>query len=315
MSKLHEELNSLPEGDRKQKKKNEISLKDELELCPLCGEIMVIKNGKYGYFWSCKKFPNCRGSKTIDRILNFDYQYLEFYDPESFAFSEPFKQIVNILENEKVPVYIKPLTEIIINNFYKGMVDEDSIRGKVSGLLDYLTKNERKLLLAQFSYFIYKVEGDELPERFDYFLNSFYKHDSIESVVKHKEYQITKAIFENWAETPFSKIYGLKIVGEEVPLRQIIKTDSNCKIDIVAMNEYGEYALIEIKRASSKSKSAWGQVHVYREMVKESKSRAAGYIVTSGYPRGIIDKTIGLMGYTIQDGNIVLIPWRKAEYI
>jgi hypothetical protein len=31
--------------------------------CPICGEKMVVKKGKYGKFYSCIRFPACRGSR------------------------------------------------------------------------------------------------------------------------------------------------------------------------------------------------------------------------------------------------------------
>lgn len=33
--------------------------------CPLCGSGMILKNGKYGPFLSCDRFPSCRGSCDI----------------------------------------------------------------------------------------------------------------------------------------------------------------------------------------------------------------------------------------------------------
>ena len=30
--------------------------------CPECGAEMVLKNGKYGEFFGCSKFPKCNGS-------------------------------------------------------------------------------------------------------------------------------------------------------------------------------------------------------------------------------------------------------------
>ena len=35
------------------------------EKCPLCGSIMYIREGKYGEFLGCSKYPNCKGTKKI----------------------------------------------------------------------------------------------------------------------------------------------------------------------------------------------------------------------------------------------------------
>lgn len=32
--------------------------------CPLCGGPMSLKKGKYGEFWSCLKYPDCKGTKN-----------------------------------------------------------------------------------------------------------------------------------------------------------------------------------------------------------------------------------------------------------
>ena len=44
-----------------------IEMKDELagEDCDICGAPMVIKMGRYGKFYACSRFPNCRNTKAI----------------------------------------------------------------------------------------------------------------------------------------------------------------------------------------------------------------------------------------------------------
>lgn len=32
-------------------------------MCPECGGEMVSRTGKYGTFWGCKKFPECKGTR------------------------------------------------------------------------------------------------------------------------------------------------------------------------------------------------------------------------------------------------------------
>ncbi len=36
--------------------------------CPKCNSPMISKDGKYGYFFSCSQYQNCRGSKNIPII-------------------------------------------------------------------------------------------------------------------------------------------------------------------------------------------------------------------------------------------------------
>lgn len=37
------------------------------EKCPLCGNAMYIREGKYGKFLGCSKYPNCKGTKKIQK--------------------------------------------------------------------------------------------------------------------------------------------------------------------------------------------------------------------------------------------------------
>lgn len=36
-------------------------------VCPLCGRPLVKRRGKYGEFWGCSSYPNCRFTRNIDR--------------------------------------------------------------------------------------------------------------------------------------------------------------------------------------------------------------------------------------------------------
>lgn len=40
-----------------------MSFRYEEVLCPECNEPMVSRKGKYGVFWGCKSFPNCKGTR------------------------------------------------------------------------------------------------------------------------------------------------------------------------------------------------------------------------------------------------------------
>ena len=38
-------------------------MKPENVKCPECDGEMVSRTGKYGVFWGCKDFPNCKGTR------------------------------------------------------------------------------------------------------------------------------------------------------------------------------------------------------------------------------------------------------------
>ncbi|MEK6765781.1 MAG: topoisomerase DNA-binding C4 zinc finger domain-containing protein [Planctomycetota bacterium] len=33
------------------------------KLCPACNSVMVLRNGKYGKFYGCSKYPYCKGTR------------------------------------------------------------------------------------------------------------------------------------------------------------------------------------------------------------------------------------------------------------
>ncbi len=35
------------------------------EVCPLCGQTMVVKRGRYGKFLACTGYPQCKGKKSL----------------------------------------------------------------------------------------------------------------------------------------------------------------------------------------------------------------------------------------------------------
>jgi len=36
---------------------------EDLPVCPICGAAMRKRVGKYGEFWSCERFPDCKGTR------------------------------------------------------------------------------------------------------------------------------------------------------------------------------------------------------------------------------------------------------------
>lgn len=44
------------------------AIKPNSPSCPICGKVMVRREGKKGDFWGCSQYPNCRGVKNIDEF-------------------------------------------------------------------------------------------------------------------------------------------------------------------------------------------------------------------------------------------------------
>lgn len=68
---LYQELMRRIEGKKEEPKKKAKKEKDEVKKEPKgietptceCGNLMVLKNGKWGSFWSCSAYPLCRLTK------------------------------------------------------------------------------------------------------------------------------------------------------------------------------------------------------------------------------------------------------------
>jgi DNA topoisomerase-1 len=41
------------------------TIKKTIPRCPQCDSDMVLKKGKFGEFWSCTKFPDCKGTRNV----------------------------------------------------------------------------------------------------------------------------------------------------------------------------------------------------------------------------------------------------------
>ncbi len=48
------------------KKKNDIKNKIINNICPKCGNLLVIRNGKYGVFKGCTNYPRCKFTINLE---------------------------------------------------------------------------------------------------------------------------------------------------------------------------------------------------------------------------------------------------------
>ena len=51
---------------------NKIVPQEEEKICPECGNKLVVKHGKYGFFLGCSNYPNCH---HIEKINKKDVDY------------------------------------------------------------------------------------------------------------------------------------------------------------------------------------------------------------------------------------------------
>lgn len=71
---IEKKLNEINLKDRSERIKHEENIKKEIEnkgisiclgICPKCGGKLILRNGKYGEFYGCERFPDCRFRKSI----------------------------------------------------------------------------------------------------------------------------------------------------------------------------------------------------------------------------------------------------------
>ena len=48
-------------------------LQENKKVCPLCNDKMIAKRGQFGIFWSCIKYPDCKGARKMMILGNFGH--------------------------------------------------------------------------------------------------------------------------------------------------------------------------------------------------------------------------------------------------
>lgn len=295
-------VSKKPQKNSQEFKQNEIP-----PLCPKCNSEMEKRVGKYGYFWGCKKFKTkkCRGTMDISQIP-FEF---EFIDYEEFAKNNPTKYLLDLIEKNDFPSHVKELKHILDNKeIVKGVIFQDDVRGKISGIIDYLSKNEAYFEIAKLAYWFYSIEGD-LEGKFDFWLNRKPANEF------RNEGYIKKSLIDYWYQTPLS--YCL-YYGAEVEIGEWIGECCGYRIDLVGkVIDSNELIFIEVKGFKQKAKSAMPQlvnyIRYYNKLKCEEKVKKS-YIIARGYPRGIFDDDlpfkIGLIGYVVEGDKISFIPWK-----
>ncbi|KZL89417.1 topoisomerase DNA-binding C4 zinc finger domain-containing protein [Clostridium magnum] len=222
---------------------------EENKVCPNCKNTMVLKEGKYGLFWGCSKYPKCKGSidatqtrtKTKQlELINIDYfKLLERGDIEKIIYECGSS---NENANDLIQEYI---------GSYKEFVGNNNLCYKV---LEYLHKKHRYIDISKFTYVIYLVRG-EVPENFRYWINS------LDYSNNYYEKNIQSAIVKNWNDSLFN-VLNLKYIDQEVFIGSI--EDGGGKVDILASDTSDNMdVLIEIKGPKNKARNAWGQLSAY----------------------------------------------------
>lgn len=268
---------------------------NEIVKCPICGRDMLLKRGRYGVFWGCSNYPKCKGSIDAGKkkiklekleLININYDDLI----ENGDIDEIIAEVIE--NNKKAKEIIEGL---------RGIDEKLRCDNLCYKVLEYLDKNYRYIDISKFVYSIYRVRG-ELHNKFKYWINnSKYTTDYLEKNIK-------SIILDTWKENIFSKI-NLKLIGEEIFIGDFYECGG--KVDIMAKSEYDDFKIIiEIKGPKSNARVAWGQIKLYLDTYKRFNGyKVRGGIVSRGYPFGVYEKGIILIGYVIEGNIIAFIPW------
>ena len=281
--------------------------------CPMCGADMEKKHGRYGWFWGCRAFKNtgCRGSVDIP-VKDFEFECIDF---DYFISNNPTAYLLSFIENNDVPGYIKDLKNVLDHKcIEKGTVYRRDVEGKISGLFDYLRKNDRTFEIARLAYWFYNLDGD-LQGKIDYWLNRKPKNDH------RKEYHVKKAFINNWDLSIFN-LLGQDFYEEEFVFGERKGDFGGYKVDIVCKDRFTEKLIfIEVKGPSQKGITAKMQVieyvRYYNRLYPNNIINKA-YIICKGYPRNVLDDLyidgikLGVIGYVIEGDKITFIPWEVA---
>ncbi len=70
-------VKGIDEAEKNVKKEDVVILGKSEEKCPVCGEEMVVRVGRYGKFLSCSTFPKCKGMKDLSSKEDLDFEKYE----------------------------------------------------------------------------------------------------------------------------------------------------------------------------------------------------------------------------------------------
>lgn len=278
--------------------------------CPICGGEMEKKYGRYGYFFGCKLFKKtgCKGTINIP-INDLSIEYINY---DEFIKSDPTEYLLKYIDTNDVPDYIKKLRSVLDGRkIEKGTIWEEDIKGKISGIFDYLVKKRKFFLISKLAYWFFKLDGD-LQGKVDYWINRVPKDEH------RKEYHIRKALIEEWYLVPLS-FRGYELYGIEYEIGKFIGSFGGYRIDLVAQDFFtDELIFIEVKAPRKKGTVAMNQIMNYVRFYNKSypdKKINKAYIICHGYPRTVfddddLDYQIGVVGYVIEGDKISFIPWK-----
>lgn len=108
--------------------------------CSKCGNDMLLKEGKYGLFWGCSKFPKCNSTKRHDKILENNGIEINDFVTYIIAGENDNKYTYQIIKDdiEYVPIMKSPLTKYMsykqklgnLSNPILGTISSDTPIGK-----------------------------------------------------------------------------------------------------------------------------------------------------------------------------------------
>lgn len=290
---------------------------------------MKLINGRKGRFFGCPKWNKGKGCKYTENIetLPLDVVYFDFY---KFLNDDPSEYVLDLIRVSNVNEYIKELELSLENRKLNkaDLQDGSPVIGKISGLLDYLMKSNLSFDLAKLTYFFHRL-NDGLREKHAYFLN----HETGSRY--YREYDITTAVYNGWDnfssylenttasiefEQPLVNMNHLSMERVGYMVNHKVSPIEGARVDVAAYTMQGNYLIFEFKGPTggpiAKGRQAVNQIIGYMHELTANGwdvSTVKPYILVRGYSGIIFDKDLSYcikrIGYVIQDGEIMFIPW------
>lgn len=111
--------------------------------CPICGNNMEQRSGKYGDFYGCKSYPECKGVIKINSKIPPKQQPEPVYNPIEDAMKKKGEMINDAQDRKEKSIKeissISNATAIVANMIHAGLIlDESQIKPKMMEYVKYM---------------------------------------------------------------------------------------------------------------------------------------------------------------------------------
>jgi Topoisomerase DNA binding C4 zinc finger len=290
---------------------------------------MVYKNGRFGPFWGCSKYPKCKETINISNsdiqkriflkltsykdITNF-YMMKDSQVIEGFFQSELYHYLLEQLNFSGTSDYYKTIIRRAIEVIKTEAIIESIHITETSALISWLRNKNKYFYVAAFIYFLYRINKKKLGPNWLDSSWDFWLSPRLSTDLNFQEWNIREAIKNDYKQCFF------KSLG-------IVVSDFECKsqygrADIIGSDKHEDNIKVIIELKTKKHRTGINQVLNYRDdYIRNFGIGVKCYVIGTGYPAQYIDhliqdgnkEYIGLISYLVQNDEILFIPWKEAK--